>query len=165
MVDKTKLDKDALELFKQLVEVHPEWENLASNDQYVRAKTMFGGQLPPLEGFRIEIPCPFTGNPPLELTAYDPYVCDLNFGLPFKVFEEPTIDEICEYIDEIRTEELIAAEWRNREGSLWQCGLISVNEWKLREARVHLLRSVSWAGTYNLLFSGTWEWGSGKHRG
>jgi len=190
MLDKSKLNKQALEVFQEMVKIRPEWEALTDNFQFT-----YGPEEKPhtkTEGFKITIHCPFTGNPPIEIEVQDIDSVWVTFGLPFEEFDmnypfyeksfwtqlwisaqaahiETTEEgrsanyitkEIIKCVDELMQEKLISAEWRTKRKSGWQCGLIKVDYYQELTHRVYFIRSVSWAGNFNRSFDGKWEWGT-----
>ena len=190
MLDKSKLNKQAFQVFKELVKIRPEWEALTNNFQFT-----YGPVEKPhtkTEGFKITIPCPFLGNPPIEIEVENIDLVQVTFGLPFEEFDmnypfyEKSLwtqlwisaqtehiktpeegrssnyitKEIIKCVDELMQEKLISAEWRTKRKSGWQCGLIKVDYYQELTHRVYFIRSVSWSGNFNRSFDGKWEWGT-----
>jgi len=181
MLDISKINDQAREVFDELVRLRPEWEPLTSNYQYLREPN--DEPIPSDYGFIVSIPCPFPNNPPIVIEVLTIDLVWVTFGTPFEEFEMnypffeksfwaqlwPTdvgrsanyiTKEIIRYVDELMQEKLISAEWRRRKRSGWQCGLISEDTWKDFVRRVFFIRSVSWNGKFNRSFDGKWEWGT-----
>ena len=190
MIDKSRLNKQALKVFEELIKAQPGWKSLTTNFQFT-----YGPDDKPhtiSDGFKISILCPFAGNPPIEIEVDEIDSVCVKFGLPFEEFDmhypyyekpkllqiwislqeahiETTIEgrsanyiakKIIECVEDLMKEKLISAEWKTKKKSSWQCGLVYIDYYQELENRVYFLRSVSWNGTYNRSFEGKWEWGT-----
>jgi hypothetical protein len=158
MIDKLNLDWEDYYLLEEILKRHPEWleytENHPDSD-----KT-----------FNITIPCPTKGNPPICINNFGdgPIV---EFGPPHFDFynlsritpitsshwsdnyNTQCVDAIDVVVDEIITEELIAAY---RKGFLGPCGFLNLEEFKHYFEVDKIIKSVSWLGTYNHNYNGEW---------
>ena len=159
MIDKLKLDWEDYYLLEEILKRHPEWLEYTENDPDVKTS------------FIIIVPCPTEGNPP---------ICIDNFGAGPNVFYGPAcfdgyrlgristtisshwldkfnihcVDAIDVVVNEITSEELIAAHWK---GLVGKSGYLDPEGYKDLLENDKIITSVSWLGTYNHNYNGEWS--------